>query len=577
MAKKNATELSDKQVKAFMAKAHALVDEHFSPKEHLPAEVYKFLKPIADTTCQGYYSATCMLLGSMAALTNGASVQIWNQKAIPVVAAVFQIGEPQAGKSRLFAICEEIFDACDDVVEEEVKRLVNAARGPQAQGQNEAQLPVTVKSMNLQSFTFVEFFYRCSSGFPQVEFEEGDRRTQAAVPANVWAGRAFNLDEAYELFEGLNLIGTARADKDRAPSVHASTLNTLIGSGKTRRATRTSTNYGDVRGKPVSISILGNAHPSKFIAIDRAMVGNHTACTKERFLICLDHSAARHAALPEDATLPPDVDRWTWLPLTTQQAAVFHWEKYLDEPRVAQDEGLAEDLVATEVGDAVIAEGASVGPPGSYDVSLPDGNESRIRYLKTPATQSGVFGVRTEFRISGRWKLQDPTDHVRAAARKVAAHFLTKPHSVFPFEDQARKVMLGNQVAQSVRAQLSSHDASLAALQANAAGQQGVQAALMAALDFAAGGGRCDEVNNLPVITVEYVQCVRRLLDISVAIREMWRESLEVFPAETGREESTNPGDLGRAVQGHFPFADFAGPLPTQVAQSAATTASIGR
>ena len=85
--------------------------------------------------------------------------------------------------------------------------------------------------------------------------------------------------------------------------------------------------------------------------------------------------------------------------------------------------------------------------------------------------------------------------------------------------------MLGNQVVPSVRADLCNRDASLAALLSNVGGQQGIQAGLMAALDFAAGGRQLDPDSNLPLITVEYVQCTRRLLDISVAVREMWRES----------------------------------------------------
>ena len=99
----------------------------------------------------------------------------------------------------------------------------------------------------------------------------------------MWSGRAFNLDEAYEFWDGLGLLTTGRGggDKDRAPVVHASTLNTLIGGGKTRRATRTSTTFGESRGKRVSVSLLGNGHPGKFIAMDRGIVGNHAACTKE--------------------------------------------------------------------------------------------------------------------------------------------------------------------------------------------------------------------------------------------------------------------------------------------------------
>ena len=107
-----------------MKKAQDIVDNNFDAALHLPPAVYKFLQPIADTTCQGYYSCALMVMGGMAALTNGAAVQVWNQKPSPLVAAVFQVGEAQSGKSRLFAVLDEIFDTCDDVVAEYVHKLV---------------------------------------------------------------------------------------------------------------------------------------------------------------------------------------------------------------------------------------------------------------------------------------------------------------------------------------------------------------------------------------------------------------------------------------------------------------------
>ena len=109
--------------------------------------------------------------------------------------------------------------------------------------------------------------------------------------------------------------------------------STLISSGKTRRATRSSTNFGESRSKPVSISINGNGHPEKFIPMDRGMTGSHTACTKERFLTCLDHSTARHATLPAEMQLPEGVPAWTWLPLLPQHAEVFGWEAFFDNPK----------------------------------------------------------------------------------------------------------------------------------------------------------------------------------------------------------------------------------------------------
>ena len=269
------------------------------------------------------------MLGAQPAAMNGAAVQIWSQKPTPLVGVVFHIGDPQAGKSRLFSVLEEWFDSVDDVIAEHVQELLVAARPSHASGGDagdEIEAPAHVKSITLQSFTMPEFFARCSSKYPLVTFADGDPRAKLGIDTSPYKGRAFNLDEAYEFWGHLDLTGKPRGEKDGAPSVSASTVNTLISSGKTRRATRTSTNFGESRGWSVSISILGNGHPEKFIPMDRGSLGSHTAATKERFLICLDHSTARHAALPSNMQLPSGVSPWTWLPLLPQQAKTFGWE-----------------------------------------------------------------------------------------------------------------------------------------------------------------------------------------------------------------------------------------------------------
>ena len=642
---KQVSELTDKEIKVIMKRAHEIVDSNFDAQEHLPSAVYKFLGPIVNSTCQGYYSCALMMLGGMPALMNGATVQIWSQKPTPLVAAVFQIANPQAGKSRLFSILEEIFDTCDDVVAEHVGKLLLQARPsgmPGNGGSAQSEPQVTVKSINLQSFTMPEFFARCSAAFPQVVFDENDSRAALGIDLSPWKGRAFNLDEAYELWGHLDLTAKSRGEKDGAPSVHASTLNTLISSGKTRRATRSSTNFGESRGTPVSISIVGNGHPTKFIPLDRGMVGCHTAATKERFLIAVDHASARHADLPADTTLPQGaygwkgggvkairfmlgapkkhphgtrgrvrevcsyreaervgrvvwvikgyrwcrcgtgarwvnsgpppfaspfsrtvegVKPWTWLPLTPQQAAVFLWESYFDDPDRAHEAGLEQDALedGSDDGDG---EMRFRGPRGGYKLGFPDGNETRLRHVVTPS------GLRTEFPISSRWLLPDPTKHIQDAARKLALHFLDKPKSVMPLEDEGRKLMLGNQVAQSIRAQQSTDDISVAALHANAAGQQGVYAALMAGLDFAAGGGQLHPDSNLPVVTVEHVNSARRLVDISVSIREMWRQNLEkLFGAEVGADGGDVHSEPSRPVRGSHQQHGFDAPMPTQLPQ----------
>ena len=103
MARQQASDLSERQLEKLMSLAQAAVDQDFSARDHLPDHIYKYVQPVATSTCQGLYSTTMMLLGSMAALTNGASVRIWNQKPSPLASLVFQLGTPQQGKSRLFA------------------------------------------------------------------------------------------------------------------------------------------------------------------------------------------------------------------------------------------------------------------------------------------------------------------------------------------------------------------------------------------------------------------------------------------------------------------------------------------
>lgn len=49
----------------------------------------------------------------------------------------------------------------------------------------------------------------------------------------------------------------------------------------------------------------------------------------------------------------------------------------------------------------------------------------------------------TEFRISSRWTLADPTDHIKEGAKRVCQHFRSRPHSVLEMESEGRRLLLG--------------------------------------------------------------------------------------------------------------------------------------
>ena len=82
-------------------------------------------------------------------------------------------------------IVQSLFETCDDVVAGLAKGGDDLERGgtPNA----------TVKSITMQTFTFTEFFYRCSATFPQVEMNPPNDDSPAK---RIWFGTAVNLDEA---------------------------------------------------------------------------------------------------------------------------------------------------------------------------------------------------------------------------------------------------------------------------------------------------------------------------------------------------------------------------------------------
>ena len=229
---------------------------------------------------------------------------------------------------------------------------------------------------------------------------------------------------SYELWDGLGFLATGRGggDQDRAPTVHASTLNSLIGGGKTRRATRTSTRFGESREARVSV-IPGERAPRQVHG--NGPVGNHTACTNERFVICIDHATQRHAALPAGSRLPSGVSEWTWLPLTPQQARGLSagWRcwtrRQLHRPRTWR--GTTQRARRRQ---HLLRLAPSWAPPGGY--KLPDGEESRLRYMRVTSPSGGAAQVRTEFRISNRRDLH----------QKEWQLFATKAHATLPFEDR---------------------------------------------------------------------------------------------------------------------------------------------
>ncbi|CAK0801142.1 unnamed protein product, partial [Prorocentrum cordatum] len=271
------------------------------------------------------------------------------------------------------------------------------------------------------------------------------------------------------------------------------------------------------RDKTVSISILGNAHPDKAIPMGRGCLGSHTAATKERLVFCLDRAAPRHAPLPEDCEPEARDDGRAWLPLTAQQAAVYGWDRFKDDPAAAIRAGLQVD----DRSQPAPCEGGLViqGPPGGCVVSFPDGRQSRLRYLCRP--DGGL--VAAEYCVSSRWNLPDPADRIRAAARRIAELFNDKPRAVLEFEGRAKF------------------------------------AGPLAVLEYG-GGAPLPEGRDVVLITEDRVETAWRLVNTSLLLREAWRAAPPV------EDDLAAPGlGLADAIRGDYQPGLYATALPTQL------------
>ena len=186
-------------------------------------------------------------------------------------------------------------------------------------------ISIQVKSISLHSCTPTEFFFRCSVEFPQVQAGFPSLRVfnslrrwlsnQKFSPSSVvlppfrgqvgetkksttrvWWGQAFDLDEDYEFCENFSLMGVSKGFDPSVNNPKASTLNTLVTMGRTKRATRTSTTDGDwVGARTIPLSVLGNGDPKQFVFMERGLIGHRAprSCHQGKFLVITDTSVAR--------------------------------------------------------------------------------------------------------------------------------------------------------------------------------------------------------------------------------------------------------------------------------------------
>ena len=263
------------------------------------------------------------LAGAFGNVTNGAKVDMWNTGATPLSSIQFYVGDAQQGKSRLAAISAAIVGTTDECVRKLVQDFLDNMDLPHGY---ERPTSLTVRSTGVMDFTPAEFFARGAGDWPMVKEFPEMAKLLAELGPRPWYNLTANVDEAYPFMQQMGWMQekSGGGQTGSAPSQNASRLNTLLGTGKLQRDTKTSGNFGGVASGSVNLQILGNLHWLMLIHLERGNFGGDVQQAKARAVYVAGQATKRHADLPSDFILPESVPtRWPIVACHTGLIGIF--------------------------------------------------------------------------------------------------------------------------------------------------------------------------------------------------------------------------------------------------------------
>ena len=449
----------------------SLVDDKFNARRILTPEGHAFVQTHAIKGSHPEFPTALNFISLMPALSNGARAHLFPSAASPLFSVFLNINYAQTRKSALTGINDAVGEELDNWVTEVVKAKFDAlvqqlaaegpgpaadlgngggaqledARGGKGKGKRErARMRATspeVISCVLRSATAEEFFRRCSGDCEQIANELD---VDPELLGRQWYAVLVNLDEAYDLLLSFSLISEEvkpTSNSKARVNPHQSALNKLMQYGRSARATKTSGTYGEANAASVSGGIIGNMHPAQYVSMEKGLSGSHVVACKERFLVGTGRPVQPHEALPSEYSLPDGTSRWTWVPLNRFVAEILCLAECLDGPGAVEQKfkPAAEDEIPPTRG--VDAQHKYLPHRSGYIVKLPDGVESRVRFVQNADSPTGFDA---EWRISNR-DFAIPTEHrLRDAVRRCTKYFST-PRMEIKFEPRARQTMLSYQ------------------------------------------------------------------------------------------------------------------------------------
>ena len=308
-----------------MEAAFTKVDELFDPEYVLGKLGAQFVYSHAIRSSNHAFNVAVTILAGLAPLTNGASVHIFPGHASPLNIVAVLVGYPQTRKSQMTKLLKTMGEALDEHILGVARSLCEQSQEEgEGNGMQDDPNKLVMTTAVLQSFTPEVLFERCSGDF--VHVSNSDDFSNRALQEPLQLGRMANIDEAYAVFNEFGLLqddkGRRSTSQASAVNIHAGTLNRFLQFGECARATRTAGNYGGGAVPATSFALGADMHPEAAIPMERCEIGNHTGRTKERFVFYAARRVQPHEAIPTAYVMPAGVDRWSWVELDEELAAM---------------------------------------------------------------------------------------------------------------------------------------------------------------------------------------------------------------------------------------------------------------
>ena len=406
-----------------------IVDRHFDAKKILTPAGHALVQTYAIKAAHPEMPYAMHFLSMLCSLVNGVRSELFPSSESPFFHLFFNINYSQTRKSSITGNGDAFGDQLDKHVSKTIKErfehLANSGDDPSG---TQSQASPKVMSAVIHSATPAEFFHRCAGDFDQVE--NVDKLGHDKLRGRHNFGVLVNLDEAYDFLQSFGLLSDdskAGAKGGRGGvNPNQSALNKLMQYGQASRATKSCGSFGAAGSPTVSCGIASNLHPSQYAPMERGELGSHHAATKERATIATGRPVQPHGPLPADYQLPPGFDRFKWVPLMPDIAAVLELTEGASSPDDAARSWERANPDPSAVGGEVVGEATYLPDAHGFKVKLPDGVDSQVRFRLAPATDK-PSGFEAEWRISNRDFPTPAAHNLQICAARVFKYF-DKPH-----------------------------------------------------------------------------------------------------------------------------------------------------